>query len=215
MERLAEKIRLGLAELPSATRALPTRSPLPPVLTERLDAAVQSGISLQKETIQKIDAIRAEIEREPIQISYTIDSSGLKFAVNPRITRATSAADARSQVEKLQPRAREIEGRMSAIADDFGRRYADLINESDAIRRDAAAALGNPPARTVESALATARGVSALKESKEAYDEYRVAVFEPGLSPEQRRLLFSGAVEKLDVPLLRGEFQPTRRAASW
>jgi hypothetical protein len=36
------------------------------------------------------------------------------------------------------------------------------------------------------------------------YYEYRIAVFEPGLSPEQRRLLFDGAVEKLALPLPGG-----------
>jgi hypothetical protein len=185
------------------------------VLTARLDTVVKTGVTLQKETTQKIDALRAEVGRDSIQISYSFDSSGLKFAVAPRITRATSAADARNQMEKLQPRAREIEGRMTAIAEEFGRQFADLVNESNAIRTEASAALGNPPARAVEVALATARSISALKESKEAYDEYRLAVFEPGMSPEQRRLLFAGAIEKLDVPLLRGEFQPTRRAAGW
>lgn len=76
-------------------------------------------------------------------------------------------------------------------------------------------ALGNPNARVVDAALASARRVAALKDSEDAYRDYRTAVFEPGMSPEQRRLLFGGVLEKLDLPLPRGELQPVRRAASW
>jgi hypothetical protein len=42
-----------------------------------------------------------------------------------------------------------------------------------------------------------------------AYYEYEVAIFEPGLSPPQRRLLVGGAIRGLDLPLPRGELQPT------
>ena len=215
LEKLADEIRDGLAELPSATRPLTARSSLPPVVTARLQAAVKTGIALQKEAIQKIDALRAEIAEEPFQISYTFESSGLKFTVNPRLTRAVSAADARAQLKKLRPRLQRIETQLTDIAEHFGRGLADLVNETAAIRTEAAEALGNPSAATVDAALVTARSLAAIKDSEDGYREYRLAVFEPGMSPEQRRLLFSGAVEKLDVPLLRGEFQPVRRAAGW
>lgn len=41
-----------------------------------------------------------------------------------------------------------------------------------------------------------------------AYYEYDIAVYEPGLSPEQRRLLYSGAIEALQLPLPGAEQQP-------
>jgi len=40
------------------------------------------------------------------------------------------------------------------------------------------------------------------------YEEYRLAVFEPGLSPPQRRLLLGMTLERLAMPLPGGEFQP-------
>lgn len=215
LETLAEEIRRGLAELPSATRPVMERSPLPPVLAERLNAAVRTGATLQKDTMKKIDAVRAQVKDGSIQISYSLETSGMKFVVVPRAPRTSSTAEARSQLEKIKPRVREIEAQMTEIADDFGRRYADLVNESNAIREAAAVALGNADARAVNAALTAARRVAALKESEDAYREYRLAVFEPGLSPEQRRLLFGGALEKLDLPLPRGEFQPVQRAAGW
>ena len=39
--------------------------------------------------------------------------------------------------------------------------------------------------------------------------EYDIACLESGLSPEQRRLLFSGAIERMELPLPRAEQQPT------
>jgi hypothetical protein len=39
---------------------------------------------------------------------------------------------------------------------------------------------------------------------------YDAAVFEPGLSPEQRRLLFAGALARLRLPLPEGQPQPKR-----
>jgi hypothetical protein len=43
------------------------------------------------------------------------------------------------------------------------------------------------------------------QELRELYLDYRRALFEPGLSPEQRRLLFGAAVQSLGLPLPSGE----------
>ncbi len=89
------------------------------------------------------------------------------------------------------------------------------MTETNAIRAEAAKALGGANSRTLEAAISGATRVAALRDVEDGYRDYRTAVFEPGLSPEQRRLLFAGAIEELDLPLSRGEFQPIRRAASW
>jgi hypothetical protein len=215
LEPLAEDIRRGLAELPSPTKRRSTSSPLPPVLTARLDAVVRAGGALQKETLQKIEAVRADIAGEPIALSYRFEESGVKFTITPRMGRFVRSTTNQQLADQITARMREVENTMTEIASEFGRRFADLVNESESIRADAATALGQTNRRVVDAALASARENSALKESEDAFNEYRFAVFEPGLSPEQRRLLFGGAIEKLDLPLLRGEYQPTRRAATW
>ena len=46
------------------------------------------------------------------------------------------------------------------------------------------------------------------QETWQNYGEYQTAVFQPGLSPEQRRLLFDAAIEKLSLPLPGGERIP-------
>jgi len=43
------------------------------------------------------------------------------------------------------------------------------------------------------------------EEAWQPYQDYRTAVYQPGLSPEQRRLLFEIALEKLALPLPDGE----------
>ena len=70
-------------------------------------------------------------------------------------------------------------------------------------------------AQQVGEALDGVIRYNARQENAEGYRDYRAAVFEPGLSPEQRRLLLGGALRKLELPLLGGELQPTRRPASW
>lgn len=145
LEPLAEDIRGGLADLPSATRPDAEHSALPPVLTERLDATFQAAITLQRETIKKIDAVRVGLGDAPIQVSYSIETDGLKFVVASRPTRGSSAAaDIKSQLEKLKPQLAAAQNAMAEIADDFGRRYAELVNESEAVRRDAAGCTGQP-----------------------------------------------------------------------
>jgi hypothetical protein len=75
--------------------------------------------------------------------------------------------------------------------------------------------LGSTKPEVVDPALAAANRLALQQESEAAFRDYRTAVFEPGLSLEQRRLLFDSAVEQLNLPLPAGELQPTRRGSSW
>jgi len=67
----------------------------------------------------------------------------------------------------------------------------------------------------IDHALLAATRVATAREAGHLYGDYRIAVFQPGLSPEQRRLLFDSVIERLDLPLPRGELQPITRAATW
>ena len=72
--------------------------------------------------------------------------------------------------------------------------------------------LSIPETAKLDQALGTAVRVANARETESVYREYRQALFEPGLSPEQRRLLFDGAIERLELPLPRGEMQPFLRS---
>jgi len=208
LDALADQIRSGLAQLPQPSRAVGS-SPLPESLTRRIAAVLDSRATLQKETIAKAEEIRRRIAGQPLQLSYGFEHDGLKFIVVPRRAIRSQPSEAtRTLIDSVQTE-------MAAVADDYGRRFADIANESESIRADATALLGDPGPKVVDTALAGAARVAALRDSEAAYRDYRLAVFEPGLSPEQRRLLFDAAIKELDLPLPRGELQPTVRAPSW
>jgi hypothetical protein len=92
---------------------------------------------------------------------------------------------------------------------------AEIINERESIRQEIAQALSTGKADEIDRALVIAMRVASQRENENAFSEYRTAVFEPGLSPGQRRLLFDRVVERLDLPLPRGDLQPTLRADTW
>ena len=210
LERLAEEIRIGLAQLPPEAQRPAERSPLPPVLTERIAAVLQGRTTLTRETTAKMESIRDRHATAPLQISYGFESDGLKFIVVPR-----RYPGGGNPPKSVTDEVSVIQAEMAVVAEEYGRRFTELVNETDAIRDETSKILGSTNPRAIEVAMGTATRVVALRETEEGYRDYRTAVFEPGLSPEQRRLLFDGAIEKLDLPLSRGEMQPTRRAPSW
>lgn len=209
LDALAEDIRRGLAAQAVAVQPL-ERSPLPASLTTRLNTLLRERENLQRETTNQIEALIARSRELPVQVSYSFEADGLRYVVVPRRFRQDPAAAA--QTATLIDTLRKD---LATIADNYGRQIAQQINEGDAIYREAADVVGTKLQDVVDKALIAARRAAAQRENEEAYRDYRTAVFTPGLSPEQRRLLFGSAVEKLDLPLPRGELQPTRRANSW
>ena len=135
-------------------------------------------------------------------------SEGLRFVVIPsRASRGGGAINAETQARIIA-----VRDRVSQAAGDYDQRLAVLLAERDAIRAEAGAALGVKESAKLDQALGTAVRVANARETETVYREYRQALFEPGLSPEQRRLLFDGAVERLELPLPRGEMQPFLRS---
>ncbi|HVS54494.1 MAG TPA: hypothetical protein VHD62_19215 [Opitutaceae bacterium] len=209
LESLAEEIRRGLAELPAAAAPAGAHSPLPVELSRRLFRIVQSHDALQREAAAKVDAIVARVEGSPVQISYHFEPNALRFVVAPRgFRRGRPNADMLAKIESIR-------AEISAIADDYGRRLADLVNDRDAMKPEVAAAIGSQKPDAVDAAIAGAIRAAVLQENEDANRMYRAAVFEPGMSPPQRLLLLDAALEQLDLPLPHGELQPVRRAGGW
>jgi hypothetical protein len=92
-------------------------------------------------------------------------------------------------------------------------RFAEMEARLDEIRADVEA-LAGPAAATGARSSGGTRGsflqdFFARRNLQQAQHEYHVAVFEPGLSPAQRRLLFNAAVTAMGLPLPGPEDQPT------
>jgi hypothetical protein len=85
-------------------------------------------------------------------------------------------------------------------------RYAALAKMSDSIRTDLSKleAAGAAPV-SPDAMIAQFRDSLKKLDNYWDYRDYRNAVLQPGLSPEQRRLLFNGALQKLALPLPKGE----------
>ena len=113
------------------------------------------------------------------------------------------------------PRIEAVRAEVSGVVDDYGRRMADLINERESIRVAIGESLQLTKPDEIERALFAAMRLANQRYAESTFSEYRMAVFEPGFSPELRRLLFDGVVERLELPLPRGDLQPSQRAETW
>lgn len=217
LDALAEEIRRGLAQV-AEPAAIGERSPLPASLQHRVALLITNYAALQKETGARVETIIADARGLPMQASYRFEGDGLRFVVVPsrggRGGRGGGIGSGGPSPEALE-RIAAVRSQVSAVADDYGRQVVDLINETNAIRAAIGQTLGTTKAGSIDQALTAATRVATAKETHGLYRDYRVAVFQPGLSAEQRRLLFDRVVERLELPLPRAEFQPTLRAATW
>lgn len=210
LEAMAEEIRRGLAVMPEAAPIV-ERTPLPPLLQNRMTVLLRDVGTAQRETVERVEAIIAEGRDLPMQVTYRFEAEGLKYLVIPsRVSRGPSAL-----TPEVQARIIALREKIAAVAVDYSRRLTDFLAERDTLRTEAAKILGLTQPERIDSALSTAMRVALARETESAYREYRVALFEPGLSPEQRRLLFDRVMERLELPLPRGELQPIYRASSW
>jgi len=210
LETLAEEIRRGLSEAPREEHK-EEEAPLPPILAYRVGTVLRDRALAQRDATVKADAISGRRYDNDVRIraAYRFDDNGMRVAVLPARNANTPAPANEAEIMA------KVHAELAAVADEYGRRLAELVNEQDTIRREAAELLNDPKRERVDAALITTNRIAVRKENEEAYRDYRLAVFEPGLSPEQRRLLFDRAIERLDLPLPRGEIQVTARAARW
>jgi hypothetical protein len=177
LERLAEDIRRGLVVRNDPTRR-PDLSPLPAELNARIDAYRREKLDLQKALLARVEQVSRNQPGTPTD-KRTAD--GLASQQQERIREAIAAFTRSNQV-----------------------RYTALEKCRDAIRSDLSRlsnAKGTPTSAPSADAL--------LKKFSEAlqqfevwryYRDYQIAVLQPGLSPEQRRLLFDAGLEKLARP---------------
>lgn len=98
---------------------------------------------------------------------------------------------------------------VAAFNNEHAAQFADLRLEKDGIREALAQYVRGDQAmqdrKSIDGLLEEFENSRQKQEIWEKYRDYQVAVLLPGLSPEQRRLLFDAAVEGLALPLPAGE----------
>jgi hypothetical protein len=158
----------------------PVRSPPPPLPPADLAA--------------RIAALRAE--REYLQIELLGELGRLRSAggAAPPLT------------------ATQVREHLEAFRQTNKARYAELATMQQKLRRDLAAHFATGPRPVSEASIDAWLNARSDAETPAAlwqrYGDYADAVFVPGLSPEQRQLLFDGALEQLSFPLPAGERMP-------
>ncbi len=209
LEALAEDIRIGLGRVAPPSE-LSERSPVSPSLQIRIAAAIGQLASAQRGATSRLNEIFAAHRDVPMQTSVRFEPEGLRVIIVP-----VALSRDRTQKAQVDPRVAAVRTAAGAVAEDYGRQIAELVNELNAIRVEIAQALGTTRAGAIDHVLNSAMRVATARENDSRYGDYRIAVFQPGLSPAQRRLLFDGVMERLALPLPRGEMQPVGRAARW
>jgi len=210
IEALSEEIRRGLADMPQPPPP-DNLSPLPPMMAHRVANVLRDRALAERDATIKADAIisRRYDNEVRVRAGYRFDEAGMRVSVEgQRNARGIVPPNEEEIVAKVQ-------AELAAVADDYGNRLVELLNEQENIRREAAELLGDTRRERVDAALYTTSRIAIRRESEDAYRDYRIAVLEPGLSSEQRRMLFDRAVERLNLPLPRGEIQVAARFARW
>lgn len=190
LEELAEQIRRDLAALPAVARPSPLDG-LPAALAGQLAAYQAEKLALQQELFARVEETR---RRLPSFHPAVPDDR----RPGPQAFRTPVASE-----ERLRP----VRDTIRAFASENAARFASLARQKEVLRGELARYVEGSaaPGRSVDVLLRDFVGALQQREAAPAYREYRLAVFEPGLSPGQRRLLLDAAVEKLGLPLPGGE----------
>ncbi len=102
-----------------------------------------------------------------------------------------------------------VQEQVSAFNREHAAQFAELTAEKDGIRKALAQFVRSGEVmrdrKSINDLLEEFENSRQEQEVWERYRDYQAAVLLPGLSPEQRRLLFDAAVEKLALPLPAGE----------
>jgi hypothetical protein len=191
LEVLAEEIRRGLAALPNQPQP-PGRPDTPPMIVDRIDQFLQEKLAVQKDLLQLLHEARNNIEIDRVASVRGADG---KFTLSISV----------SPFGRDEAKMRKVQADFAAFSQRSATQSVVLKNELLSLRRDVASLIAGPSGVASEKAIDRYLTDTAdvIEEGKDwrLYDDYRIAVLEPGLSPEQRRLLFDASVVDLDLPL--------------
>ena len=194
LEALAEEIRGEFARLPNPPGP-PVQPAFPPALAARITAYQTEKTALQKNLQAGLEDVRKTKGAFTITPAGKPDTARVEAPKSDHSAAIISAA--RNSVETFSKENQE--------------RLAALTKEREAIRTEIARFASEKDAgggKSVETLLNDFTTHLQQGERWQYYRYYQIALLEPGLSPEQRRLLFEVALEHLNLPLPAGEYPP-------
>jgi hypothetical protein len=185
LEKAAEDIRRRLAVVaPQPVPPLPP--PLPAELSGMIDAYTREKKTLERELAE---CVRRAVRHMQVPVSYDVERSALTWHA--------------ARLEAID-RARERWRNENADRVDALKQKLEALRAAVEVWAGPAAREG--PRGVTGSFL---RDFFNRRSEQQGRHECHLAVFEPGLSPEQRRLLFEAGVVALNLPLPGPEEQPT------
>jgi hypothetical protein len=169
LEPVAESLRVVLTGMPDPLRP-ESQTGLPPALAERIHA-------------------------------YLRDKSNLQRAAQKQAQDAVGVSDGANKTPTTKAGNREA---LARFEEENRARLAALATEARAIRDEVARATAaqtgtSGGGKSVDMLLADFMAAFKQQQLLTLYRDYRTAIFEPGLSPRQRQLLFDAAVAALDL----------------
>ncbi len=198
LDRLAEEIRAGL----SAVRAAPLAAPpqIPPSLIQRIEGYNRDRRVIMREFESAVQAAEQRVERPQLDRSMPTDERENRVRQY-----AAERAAAREKVsaqfqESAKDRLEEMRQRYVAIREDLALVASSQFDRETGKPFDADSLL-----RAYTSAM---EKYDAFGREEVIYRGYRLAMLLPGLSREQRRLLFNAVMVGLAQPLPPSEQAP-------
>ncbi len=193
LEPLAEEIRQELAPLPNPARPRTAAEVLPPQLANRISTFMEAKATYQRTMGSRLADLKRQFPTSRVEFVKMNDAFGIQIVPSRKLK-----AEDKDRIDRA----------ISAIAvfnEEQIKSYDALVQEKEGIRDELIQSAGNlaplVTARIVDVILREYSSTLAALELWRQYRDYEVAVLQPGLSPEQRRILFDAALVKLDQQL--------------
>ena len=191
VEELAEEIRAGLVLLPNPAK--PPVLPVPREVTDRVSRYMKDKAAWQRTMLARQEALRNEFPEDRVEFVRQRDSLVIQIVANRRSSPDLKAKREAAIAELAPFNAAQAKG------------YVALAREKEKLRTEllaiASSLAGRTGHKSIEVLLVEFAYAFGQQERWERYADYETAVLQPGLSPEQRRLLFGSALASLDLPL--------------
>jgi hypothetical protein len=166
--------------------------------------SIRRDWAAESDPAQPPDLPQVPPELEARIVAYRREKLDLQKALLARVGDVQRSAAPNAAPVQVQEKIRRA---IAAFTGENAARYAALDRSKDAIRSDLARLSSATASTANSSADVLLRRFSASMQQWETwrnYHYYQIAVLQPGLSPEQRRLLFDHALSRLALPSPEG-----------